>query len=681
MSKQPPVFERVNQRIEQEDEFSEEQKERFKEFFREYYAELHFETDDIRLDRFSAENFRTIDEADVEFNRADTILYGRNSKGKTSLVKALLYNIAGLPENPSAFDMTNLVNKRKSALSTTGYWTIDDSPVTLERALRQSGQGSSLSGDEQPYLSEEHTTEAMISGKFTDPSDVLKTFGLQSLKQSGHGPYSVLSLFFLMSEDFTRFLGEKHSQLIDLLFGVNITTVISAIENKIEELELEAVEDEAAQKLRRYESEQEDLQGELQSTQAQIHEKLDELKEKEDELENLKSALEGENQLDQLRDQRNQLRGRLADLKTERSEVVEDLASVRRSIERYQDTELVSDMSGIADELRNFMTIPDRCPICTNKVDTEQREAMLHDHACPLCQKEMPDDRYRTEVEYAQSENATETDGIQYEERLEELHEKEQKLVGRQNRLNNQIENLEARIEELSRDIQQSDLSDLADERDRLQQEVRSLRDETVELRVKEDTLKQQLRHITYERKANAHLVDIAKEKDNRRQAFRRLKAIIAKARQSKREDIKSKIGDEMRSLFTHFTEGTLRDAHDVEFKSGGSYHFEIVTSSDRLDSSVADESTAEINLHALLFHTAVLKLLSTSINTLPLRLFVVDSPFANEVDERNAKDIADFISALPEILPDYQIIVASAETGDFDPERYSNSYNLVEFE
>jgi chromosome segregation ATPase len=393
-----------------------------------------------------------------------------------------------------------------------------------------------LSGDKQPYLSEGHTTEATISGKFTDPSEVLKTFGLQSLKQRGYDPYSVLSLFFLMSEDFTRFLGEKYSELMDLLFGINITTVISAIENKVKKLELEDTEDKAAQELRRYESEEENLRENLEYTQIQLQQKLDELKEKEDELENLKSALESENQLDKLRNQRNELRGRLADLKTERNEVVEDLASVRRTIERYQDTELISDMSGIADELRNFMTIPDRCPICTNRVDTEQRQAMLHDHACPLCQKEMPDDRYRTEVEYAQSENATETDGTQYEENLEELRKQEQELIGKERRLANRIENLETRVEVLLRDIQRSDLSDLAEKRDKLQREVRDLRNETVELRVEEDKLKQQLTRITYERKANAHLVGIAKAKDSQRQAFRRWKGIIEKARQCQRE-------------------------------------------------------------------------------------------------------------------------------------------------
>lgn len=677
---EPQVFEQVDNRIDQESKFSEEQREEFKDFVREYYTELQFEKDDIRLDEFSVENFRTIDESEVEFARGDTILYGRNSKGKTSLIKALLYNIAGLPKNSSAFDMTNLIKTGKKTSTTTGLWTIDDSPMTLERDLRQSGQGNSLSKHNEPYLSEGHTQEATISAEFTDPSRVLETFGLQSLKQRGHDPYSVLSLFFLMSEDFTRFLGETHSELIDLLFGINITTVISAIENKIDELELEEIEDEAAQRQAKYSNQEEETKEELQSVRSKLEEAMDELKEKEDRLNNFKDALEGENQLNKLRSQRDEQKGRLADLKTERSEVVEELASVRRTIERYQNTELVDDMSGIADELRNFMTIPDRCPVCTNEVDTEQREAMLHDHACPLCRKEMPEDRYRTEVEYADPEGATELDSTHHEESLDEYRDDERRLVARRERLDNKIESLEEGIEELTQDIQQSDLSDLAHKKDELQREVRDLRDKTVELQVREDTLAQQLTRVTYKRKMYEHIVDIAKEKSNRRDAFKRLKGIVERARTRRREKIKSRIGEEIHSLFDYFTEGTLRDARSIEFKSGGSYHFEITTSTDKLDSSVADESTAEINLHALLFHTAVLKLLSQSIKRPPLKLFVIDSPFANEVDERNASDIADFISALPDILPDYQVILASADTGDFKPEQYADSYNLVEF-
>ncbi|OYR73033.1 hypothetical protein DJ78_01160 [Halorubrum ezzemoulense] len=292
----------------------------------------------------------------------------------------------------------------------------------------------------------------------------------------------------------------------------------------------------------------------------------------------------------------------------------------------------------------------------------------------------MPDDRYRTEVEYADPEEATEEGSTHHEESLDEYREDERKLVAKRERLDNKIESLEEGIEELTQDIEQSDLSDLAEKRDELQREVRDLRDETVELQIREDTLSQQLTRVTYERKAYEHFVDIAKEKNSRREAFKRLKGIVEGARTRRREKIKSRIGEEIQSLFDYFTQGTLRDAHNIEFKSGGSYHFEITTSTDMLDSSVADESTAEINLHALLFHTAILKLLSQSIEAPPLKLFVIDSPFANEVDERNASDIVNFISALPEVLPDYQVILASADTGDFNPEQYADSFNLVEF-
>jgi len=681
MTETPQVFDQVDQRIDDEEKFTDDQKDEFKQFFREYYAEITFQTSDVLLDRFFADNFRTISESDVEFNRADTLLYGENSKGKTSFIKSILYNIAGLPQNPSEFEMTRLITKERSALNTVGYWTIDDTPYTLERSLRQSGPGSSLSGNSEPYLSEDHTTEASISGKFTNPSEVLENFGLQTLKQRGHDPYEVLSLFFLMSEDFTRFLGEKHSELMDLLFGVNITTVMSAVENKIEELELNSVEEDSLQKLRRYESEKESLETRHNDLSYKLQTRVDELKEKEDELESLKEILSGEDKLDRLRSRRDDLRGRLADLKTERSEVVENLASVRRTIERYEDTELVEDMTGIADELRNFMTIPDRCPVCTNQVETDQREALLHDHSCPLCKKEMPDDRYRAEVEYEQSEDATATDGNRHQESLEELHSREQELIGEQNRLENQINSIEQQIADLSEDITDSNLSDLADEKDDLQKEVRTLRDETVDLQIQLESVEHKLDDVEYEIWANSHLLDIAREKNERRDAFRRLKSLIENARKRQREDVKKRVSKEMRDLFTHFSRGMLAEAHDVQFKSGGSYHFEIVTPEQNLDSSVADESTAEINLHAFLFHTAVLKLLSKSLNSLPLRLFVIDSPFANEVDEQNAKDISDFLTALPQILPDYQIVLASAETGSFDPDQYTENYDLVRFE
>ena len=680
MSEKPVVYERIDEQIKNEEKFSQEQREAFREFFLEYYKEISFKNEDIRLDRFFAKNFRTINKTEVTFDRSDTILYGQNSKGKTSFVKALLYNIAGLPENASTYDMTRLVKTGKQTSNTVGYWTIDDSPHTLERRLRQEGQGSPLSGDQEPYLSEGHTTEASISGKFTDPSEVLETFGLLDLKQRGHDPFEILSLFFLMSEDFTRFLGEKHSELMDLLFGINITTVVSAAENKIEDLELSDSENASIQKLRQYQSKKQTIETELSETQIVQENVLDNLKERKNELVYIKDRLQGENKLDRLRNRKNELQGRRADYKVKKSEVVEDLASVRRTVERYEDTELLDDVEGMVEELQNFMTVPNRCPICTNPVDTNQREKLIHNAVCPLCSKDMPQDRYHEEIEYEQSETGNNTRDDQYSEDLESLRQRQSELKRKEERLEARIQNVDQELEEISKKIDESDLSNLAEEQDRLQREVRELQDKAVELDVQIDSLEAQLTTIELEIRANKHLKEIGQEKANRRKAFSRYKTIVEKARVKQRQKIKQQLVEEIRDLFQYFTHGTLEKAHSVEFKSGGSYHFVIQTSERELDSSVADESTAEINLHSLLFHTAVLKRLSKSINSPPLRVFAIDSPFSNEVDEQNAQDIVDFLVSLPEILPEYQILLASAETDSFEPSDYSENYQLIRF-
>lgn len=681
MPETPPVFNEVAEKIDREKEFSEEEQERFKSYFLEHYGEVSFSTQDVRLDRISAENFRVLSQVDVDFDRQDTILYGQNSKGKTSLVKSLLYNIAGLPENPSAYDMTNLINSDSSNMSTKGYWTIDDSPYSLERTLRQSGQGSSLSGGDEPYLLEGHSKEPTISTEFTDPSDVLEKFGLQQLRLRGHDPYEILSLFFLMSEDFTRFLGEKHSDLLDLLFGINITTVVQAVEAEIGELELQDEEEKSAQKLREYQAERDNLEDEKTNLEQKKSQLTNNLSEKQERLESIEDALSGKNELDSLRQRKNELESRRADAKVKRSDVVEELGSVRRTIKRYEDTELLDDVEDIGEELQNFLTIPDRCPICTNRVDQEQRERLLEEHDCPLCAKKMPDDRYRTEVENLDSDKVSDTTSKKHTGELKELREKEQELEGQKTRLGQKISSIESEIDRVTKDIEDHDLAELADEQGGLRREVQDLRDSAVETEVKLGSVKERLGILEFEIKAQKHLKAKAKEKVARTDGLKRFNDILSEARDSQRQEIKRKIASQIQELFDYFEEGSLKNAHNVEFKSGGSYHFEIKTTDQILDSYIADESTAEINLHALLFHTAVLKLLSESINSPPLRLFIIDSPFDNEVDEQNAHDISNYLSHLPEILPEYQIVIASADTDTFNPTEYEDSFEMKEFE
>lgn len=667
--------------MEAEDKFTDEDVEELESFFLEHYDEFECPVSDVRLDVITVDNFKIINDREVTFDRQSSVLYGRNSKGKTSLIRAILFNIAGQPEQ-SDFGMTKLIQKNKSTLNTTGLWTIDDTPYTLERSLRQSGRGGGLSGADEPYLSEGHdmSSKPSISGKYTDPSEVLRKFGLLELRTRHHDPFEVLALCFLMAEDFTRFLGRGHSDLIDLLFGINITTVVTAAENQINDLELSDVEKRSAQQLRKYQGERERLETKISEVTQRRESILEELKEKQDRLESLDNVLSGESKLEELRRRRSELRSREADLKVERSETIDELARVRRLIERHEDTEIREDLSTIADELRNFMTVPDRCPICTNPVDSEQRERLVHQQLCPLCAKEMPPDRYRHEVEHLERDSVTDGSVQNSQDHVSDLRNQENELVLEKQRLERHLETTSNELQQLTAQIQENNLTDLAAEQETLQREVRMLRDGAVELGVEADTLEAEIRDAKRNIKANEILMAQGKAKDNRRQTFKRFKNLIEKARSVERQELKESLASQMESLFKHFEHGTLETAHEVRFKPGDSYHFEIATEDMTLDSSIPDESNAEINLHALLFHTAVLKHMSKAAVSLPLRMFVIDSPFANEVDKQNAQDISHFLSVLPEILPSYQIIIASAETEAFNPENYRNNFQLLVF-
>ncbi|NHN59803.1 MULTISPECIES: hypothetical protein [Halorussus] len=686
MSEEPPVFDQVAEKVDRESEFSDSQREELKDFFLKHYDEIDFQSSDIRLDRMAVEHFRTINKREVDFDKRSTILYGENSQGKTSLVKSVLFNIAGLPEN-NDFEMTNLIQFGYSGLSTTGYWTINDEPYTLERSLRQSGQGSALSMADKPYLSEGHTTDASITSKYTDPSEVRERFGLQDLRTRGHDPYEVLTIFFLMSEDFTRFLGSSHSELMDLLFGINITTVISVIEDKIDEIdtqiknyELNESGESLLQESLGYGSKQDDLEHHLEIKKDLRQSIVDTLKAKRGQLESLNATLAGEEIPHGLKSRRDELRAEIADLRYDRKEVYEKLTSVKRVIERYEDTEMLDDLEGIGDELRNFMTIPNRCPICTNSVDKEQRQRLLDEKDCPLCAKDMPEDRYRKEAEHVETESITDTSAQKHQEELEELQEEKQELEREKRSIETRLEEAEAEFETVKQRIEENEITDVVEEQEELQREVRNLQDRVVDVDVEIDSLETELRRVKKEKLGVRHIRDIVASKEDKRDAYKRFRDIVEKSRKAQREDLKQDLAETMESFLKDFNHGTLESAYEIRFKSGGSYHFDIHTEERILDSSVADESTAEINLHALLFHTAVLKQLSKSFNSPPIRLFTIDSPFANEVDENNAKAISNFLIRLPDILPEYQIILASAETDSFEPDEYQDSYQMLQF-
>lgn len=686
----PEVWEQIENRLEaRSDDFSPEDIENLCEFFFEHFDEIQFHNEDIRLNSMSVRNFKAIGRTEfLQFDTRATYLYGPNSQGKTSLVRAVQFNIAGIPEgDEDAFGMRKLVYDQADSLSTTGFWYFDGSPFTVERNLVQSGRGERRTEYNEPFLREGFIDESdSFIERLEDPGrhigeekvtsdEMLKNFGLYELQERGHPPFNVLSLFFLMGEDFKRFLGSS-SQLIDLLFGINVTEVVDAIEDRIADLELREEEEYAETNLERFKEEKESIQNEIAELGNVRERDLNRLVQLQDRLESINNLLSGENEVKKLENRLDELRGRRADLKVRLEETVDELGQVKRLIERYDSTELHQDLSGIADDLRNLMTVPDKCPICTNDVDSDQRSRLVNDGCCPLCAKEMPEDRMRVEFEHQSPGTLTE-DRYSLEEDVQEFQEQKRGLEGEKEFLQSQIEDIEEEIESVSQRLEGSESKQITEEKSAIREEIDQLRKDIFEKESQIKDLEDNLERIEYEIAAQRHLIPIAKEQESKRKVFERFRPIVEEERKKRREELKSNLEEEISQLLEVFEHGTFSDAHNPSFEEGDSYHFTLQTSETELNSRMPEPSTAEINIHAFLFHTAILRKLSSSINSLPLRVFVIDSPFTNEIDEDNEKDITNFLLNLPELLPNYQIIISSADTEGFESSRYAEFYSM----
>ncbi|MFC7164654.1 hypothetical protein [Halospeciosus flavus] len=92
------------------------------------------------------------------------------------------------------------------------------------------------------------------------------------------------------------------------------------------------------------------------------------------------------------------------------------------------------------------------------------------------------------------------------------------------------------------------------------------------------------------------------------------------------------------------------------------------------------NEYSNEGKILALLFHTAVLKQLAEQSNTLPIRMFIFDSPYFDIPDTGNAPDITNFVLALPEELPEYQVIVTVTDSALSDRSALNEKYQIEDF-
>lgn len=369
MSEELDPISDIHSRIESEDKFSSEIKEEFKEIVSQNYYDIDYGPNSVTLDDFTVKDFNNLTRATLDFESEDYVIYGENSLGKTSILRAIQYNLMGLPENKQKYGMTGLIQSGKDRAFTEGGWAVDEKKTVIQRELYREGRGGELHGHNKPIVVEDAENSDIPEDRHDQPETVYDAVGITPLCNRGYDPYEFMSLFFLMSRDFLNFINwkGKSTEVIDILFGVYLTNVSNAIDKRIEKVgEVPDYIDDSVMKKEQYQSELSDKRNQLEELRTKENQIKDTIADKLENLYSLNYDDDSEQRLNRLRSHLSSLKSKRADLKSDRAEAVSDLAEARRLIERYKDQELIGDIDGMASELRDLMSVPDRCPVCMN---------------------------------------------------------------------------------------------------------------------------------------------------------------------------------------------------------------------------------------------------------------------------------------------------------------------------
>jgi predicted nucleic acid-binding Zn-ribbon protein len=485
-----------------------------------------------------------------------------------------------------------------------------------------------------------------------------------------------------MPGNFKSFLKwRKRDKYVDMLFGINLASVITESSRyRTDELELSSEEKTASEDLADVESRISSLREDLDDLNEEKEKVETKLGDRKSKLRRVKGLLQDKEELEDLEVQETEIKRQINKLQDERQELLSELRTVDQKINRYQEMNMGEHVHEPSQELQKFMSVPDRCPICTNEVDDDQRRRLLNDANCPLCEKSVPADRIEVGTERDVEEKIVERE--QMKEALEEANEKRQRIDGEIELLESRIDDYEEELQNVRNQIQQSDEKKLLDRKNELQSKVDELEQRATNLQIEINAKTETVEELEEDRLPELkELYESRKEKVETQSSLKTFERVVQNQINRKRESIRGELEDTMKDLLGIFEEGSFSDAYDVEFDPDGGYDFTIrVRDGDDLPSDRPNENSNEGKLTALVFHTAILKQITEHGDTFPLRLFIVDSPYSESPDTQNTPDITNFLQELPEILPDYQLILGIADTDMADREAFVNQYNIVDF-
>lgn len=645
----------------------------------ENYRDLEFPVDRVTLRRIRAQNFRNLDDRTVRFDDEDTVLYGPNDQGKTAVLEAARFNLFGR-QRKQRITLTDPIQDEKESLETTGNWSVDADHYLLHRMMDRDGRG--YSGDDRPKLNMEPSSEDDIPFQARNTQqDVSEAFGIWPVESREFGRYNLFSLFCLMAPDYKAFLRwQDKEDLLDLLFGINLAAPINQSKKRRNEVyELTENEETAAEDLATAQSRETELQERVEELQVAKEETETTLADRRAELRSINETLDQDNELERLESEKRRLQRQIDKLESEKRETRGDLRETRLSIERYEEMEMGEELHSTAQDLQQMMNVPDRCPICTNPVDDGQRRRLLNDGDCPLCRKEMPEDRIEEGTEQDARESIMEQDRM--EEKLEELRSRERELEGELQLVESRIEGHQNQLDRVEAQMAESDVKQLADRRDELESEISELEREATSIRVEINAKQDELQDVRDRIDELEEAYESRSEKVQKQQALQTFERVVRRHIEEERTDLKNALRDEMNALLSYFEYGRFADARSVEFQPRGGYDFTVVVNDgDNVPSGRHNEYSNEGKIVALLFHTAVLKLLAEQSSTLPIRMFIFDSPFFEIPDTGNAPDIANFLLALPEELPEYQVILTVTDSALSDRDDLGGVYHIKDF-
>jgi DNA repair exonuclease SbcCD ATPase subunit len=667
----PRIKEEIGEAIRQEDGIDEEYEDEFIDLLDAKYRDLEFGDDPLSLTRMEIEGFKAITELDVTTPDRATILHGRNSKGKSSFIEATRFNLFGRDDdNPL---ITKPINRNYEKLKTDGYWRKADRNYLIHREMERK-QG--FEGHRRPNVIENPEESKHSEAEQRTQSEVDDLIGITPLYERGFDRFKIFSLFSIISGDLRSFFQwDESANLIDLLFGIKLTSVDRAITNELEECKLEDEEREAKTRLLEYKQRATRIDDEIQELrleQKQVENQLSDKVERREEL----SRILDKSEVDSALSEKIDLKDEISDLQSRLQDKEDGFLNMKQEISKLKDETATEEIAPALQEVQQLISLPNRCPICTRDVDPEKQEEFNEHGDCPLCGKEVPDVRHETVSEVDEQGELIEQEKRQ--EELEELESQRRTIEGEIEFLEEELEEKRDQLEIFEEQERQSGFTEYKREKEKLEYEIEDFRDKNTSIELSIDSKKEKLHGVARQVWEWGQTNEERQRKEQRSAALDSFESIIIEERKEARRRLKNRFEERMESLLSFFTRGTFEEATGVRFSRGDSYDYTIYRADNTQKTpGILGQTDAELLLHMLVFHTTILAELEEERETIPIKLLSIDSPYGNGLDNENAADVTDFLLELPEILDSYQLIIAMADSNLTGRNKLEDSYTL----